>query len=420
MKVALAHYSDCGDISGVTTWLLDFCNHLVCNGIKVYVHLHHFGDELQQASILPPLTRLGVEVHSVKRIGNLLADSRQTLSFLNHVRPDIFLPQCLHAHYIAAAHAGLQGLPWIFTMHSDDVDYWCIAENLPPESFGGKTVCVSQYLARKLSETDLSLNPLVIASSVIPYGISPSQTHSSFSDNPFRVVYCGRLVEHQKRISLVIETLVQACTLSKNIEAYVIGDGSERQSCEKYVAESKLTSRIRFLGRVQPENVQALICQFHAILLMSDFEGLPVSLLEAMSAGVVPVARSIDSGVPELVHHQSTGLLVHGDPNEAAESLKLLSEDPHLWEILSMNARSLVHSKYTSLQSFFSYKTLIQDLVSSSTPQFPLGVDNLHTIIPSDARFQRQYVSSRESSESHKSNRLYKFARRLASKFFPF
>jgi hypothetical protein len=54
------------------------------------------------------------------------------------VQPDLYLPQCLHAHYLAAAHAVHQclhahylaaahavhqGLPWIFTIHSDDPDY---------------------------------------------------------------------------------------------------------------------------------------------------------------------------------------------------------------------------------------------------------------------------------------------------------
>jgi colanic acid/amylovoran biosynthesis glycosyltransferase len=69
------------------------------------------------------------------------------LQFLNQVQPDLFLPQCLHAHYVAAAHAGRQGLPWIFTMHSDDPDYWCVAEALTPETHDGSSVCVSQFLA---------------------------------------------------------------------------------------------------------------------------------------------------------------------------------------------------------------------------------------------------------------------------------
>jgi hypothetical protein len=69
--------------------------------------------------------------------------SFHTLQFLNKVQPVLSLPQCLHAHYVAAAHAGRQGLPWIFTMHSDDPDYWCVAEALTPETHSGSSACLS-------------------------------------------------------------------------------------------------------------------------------------------------------------------------------------------------------------------------------------------------------------------------------------
>jgi len=51
---------------------------------------------------------------------------------------------------------------------------------------------------------------------------------------------------------------------------------------------------------------------------MSEFEGLPTALLEFMAAGVVPVVRAIERSIPELVHHERTGLLVGIDLPEAA------------------------------------------------------------------------------------------------------
>jgi colanic acid/amylovoran biosynthesis glycosyltransferase len=71
---------------------------------------------------------------------------------------------------------------------------------------------------------------------------------------------------------------------------------------------------------------------------MSDFEGLPVALLEGMAAGVVPVVRSIPSGIPELVHHEKTGLLVPNEPTQAAEALIGISRDPALWQHCAMPA----------------------------------------------------------------------------------
>lgn len=105
MMIALAHYSGSADISGVTTWLIGFCERVVQAGHEVVMHLHHFGDDPQQCSILPSLQRLSIETHAVRRTGSLEADTRHTLQFLNQVQPDLSLPHCLHAHYVAAAYA---------------------------------------------------------------------------------------------------------------------------------------------------------------------------------------------------------------------------------------------------------------------------------------------------------------------------
>ena len=46
------------------------------------------------------------------------------------------------------------------------------------------------------------------------------------------------------------------------------------------------------------------------ILLIPDFEALPLALLEAMATGILPVVRAIKSGISEVVHHESKGFFV--------------------------------------------------------------------------------------------------------------
>lgn len=387
MKIALAHYSSSCDISGVTTWLIAFCERLVQAGHEVVMHLQHFGDDPHQGSILPSLQRLGIETHAVCRSRTLEADTRQTLRFLNQVQPELFLPQCLHAHYVAAAHAGHEGLPWIFTMHSDDPDYWCVAEGLTPESFGGRSVCVSQFLAQQLRQRLPATNP-----QVIPCGITLPTAQVSFSDQPFRVVYSGRIVDGQKCIQQVVRTLIHACRTSNRIEAHLIGDGPDRSSCEQLVHQAGFAHRIHFHGRVPPEQVQPLLQCSQVILLMSDFEGLPVSLLEAMAVGVVPVVRAIESGIPELVHHEHTGLLVANDPAEAAAALVRLSRDPGLWQCISTQSRALVEAGYGADQCFEQWLEVIQQEQGIASVKFPMNTSPLKLIIPmGDSRFQSQY-----------------------------
>ena len=353
------------------------------------IHLHHFGDDPQQGSIVPSLQRLGIETHAVLPTGTLVANTRQTLQFLNQVQSDLFLPQCLHSHYLAAAHAGRQGLPWIFTMHSDDPDYWCVAEALTPETHGGGSVCVSQFLAQQLRQRLPAINPQVIS-----YGITLPTAQASFSDQPFRVVYSGRMVERQKCIQQVVHTLIHACRVSSQIEAHLIGDGTARAACEQLVHQAGLGERIHFHGRVPPEQVQPLLQRCQAILLMSDFEGLPVALLEAMASGVVPVVRSIESGIPELVQHERTGLLVENDPVEAAAALLRLSHTPTLWQHCSTQARALVQAGYAADQCFERWLGVIGQHQNAGRPRAPIRTRDLRRFLPlADPRFQSQYPS---------------------------
>jgi glycosyltransferase involved in cell wall biosynthesis len=290
-----------------------------------------------------------------------------TLAFLNTWRPDVFLPQCKPHHYIAAAIAGRCGLPWGLTLHSDDPDYWATASSLPPLRNGGKTICVSQHIQAELAQQGGESQAVVI-----PYGVSIPATTTHYSTHPFRVVYSGRLWEHQKRASLVVESLIRACQRSEAITATLIGDGYSRAACEQQVRDAGLGDRISFSGRLPFAGVQQILLQSQAILLMSDFEGLPVALLEAMAAGVVPVVRSIPSGIPEVVRQRETGLLVSDDPEQAAAALTALAEDHALWRRCSAASRQLVEERFSSDHCHGQWLALVRELQTTSKPTYPI------------------------------------------------
>lgn len=366
MRIAIAHYSAENDVSGVTTWLIDLCRYLIGSGHTVYVHLHHIGSNPAKGSIIPVLKRLGIHISSTRCETTLGADINHTLEFLNECKPDIFLPQCRHAHYCAAAMAGNSGLPWIFVMHSDDTDYWCVMDELAPWRNNGVTVCVSKFIRASAEEKYLISFP-----HIIPCGVDTTHASTSYS-SVFRVVYSGRLVNHQKRIVDVVKTLIIACQLSPEIDAILLGDGGERKYCEKMVRQAGLQNRIRFQGRMEPSEVPQILKSCHAILLMSDFEGLPVALLEAMSQGVVPIVRMINSGISELVIHERTGLLVNNNPENAAKAIVRLSKDKELWNRCSENSMLLVKNNYGSEVSFRRLTDLIEAYGTKSDTVFPV------------------------------------------------
>ena len=368
--IAFSHYSAANDVSGVTTWLENLLLRLSADGVPLAVLLHHFGDNVEQSSLLESLRAAGIHVEIVPRKSSLSEDVLTTLEFLNRHQPLVFLPQCLEAMFFAANIAGHQGLPWVLTLHSDEDIYWAIAEETSPETCNGALVGVSKYLCSLSERKGLSTHPFCI-----PCGVSSSRDKAEFNDKPFRVVYSGRVVEKQKRISLVVETMAHACRQDSRIECVILGQGLDFESARHWVDTQNLGDKIIFLGRLTPDEVRDELARCHVLLLMSDYEGLPVCLLEAMTTGVVPVVRDISSGIPELVVSEHTGLVVDDNPQHAADAIVRLLNDPALWTRCSCAAKTLVERQYSDERSYSLWCDLISELVSHSTAMcYPLTI----------------------------------------------
>jgi colanic acid/amylovoran biosynthesis glycosyltransferase len=369
MRIAFAHYSSADDISGVTSWLIQLALYLKGEGCSVAILLLDLCEQGVTSPLELAVRQGGIEVFNSHPTGNLRKDVDATLAFLNIWRPDVFLPQCNPHHYIAAAIGGRAGLPWVFTIQSDDPDYWAVIDSLPPSRYGGRVVSVSRHIKATLEERADEINTMVI-----PPGVAIPSATAQGTRESFEVIYCGRLWEHQKRASLVTETLIQACRRGEGrIHATVIGDGYSREACEQMVREADLGDRIQFSGRLSSDDLKNVLIHTQAILFMSDFEGLPVALLMAMAAGVVPVARTIPSGIPEVVHHGQTGLLVNDDPAQAAEAILHLAADPSLWGRCSTGARALVRDHYGEKACHQKWLDLLTDIASDSRPAYPIS-----------------------------------------------
>jgi colanic acid/amylovoran biosynthesis glycosyltransferase len=339
--IAFAHYTSTEDIGGVSTWLEGLILHLRSQSIPVSLFLRHLDARPFETELHRRMRAAGVQVDCQARPRFMRTAVRQVLSFLDHHQPSVFLPQCLAEHMYAARICGGAGLPWVFTHHSDDPFYWKMLRTTGPGRSNGSIVAVSSHIAGRCR-----VEAPDATAQTIPYGVALPPATAIHRVAPFRVVYSGRLVEEQKRISLVLQTFVELCRRDPRIECRVLGDGPELQTSRQAVAEAGYADRIVFLGRLDASGVREELSSARALLLMSDYEGLPLALLEAMAVGVVPVCRSIASGVPEVVRHRETGLLTGEDPAAAATSVLELVENAPLWTRCSKAAADLVRTQF--------------------------------------------------------------------------
>jgi glycosyltransferase involved in cell wall biosynthesis len=134
------------------------------------------------------------------------------------------------------------------------------------------------------------------------------------------VVFAGRLSPEKG-----VDTLIDAVgRLSGSVRLDVAGDGPDRERLERLAG-----GRVRFLGRVDADTVDALIGEAVAVAVPSRwYENQPMIVLEAFARGVPVVATDL-GGTPELVRHGTDGFLVAPDDAAGlAAALQTLVDDP--------------------------------------------------------------------------------------------
>lgn len=265
-----------------------------------------------------------------------------------------------------AAEALTKACRIVFIVHSDDPAYYkAIALR---GHVMDAIICVSSYLA---NEVKIRWPSLALKVHHIPFGVDPSATSSiskpSLIDGPLEVVYCGRLVAEQKRI-YDLSTIILSChTHRLPIRFQIAGSGPDEDLFFKELQEPIRTGMVIRHGQLSNVAVRDLLLRTHAFILTSEYEGLPVSLLEAMASACVPVVTDIKSGIPEVVQHEVNGFtLPIGDTHAFVSCLSKLTKDPHFYQTIAHKALETISAGGYRLDSCAErYIELCSTLLSS-------------------------------------------------------
>jgi glycosyltransferase involved in cell wall biosynthesis len=140
-----------------------------------------------------------------------------------------------------------------------------------------------------------------------------------------RILMVGRLAP-PKRPDLALRAFSKARTRIPEAELHVVGDGSLRGEAEALAVELGVADAVRFLGN--RDDVPELLAHAECALLASDYEGCPLTVVEAMAASVAVAATAV-GGTSELVRPGATGALAtKGDTDALAEALVAVLADP--------------------------------------------------------------------------------------------
>lgn len=204
-------------------------------------------------------------------------------------------------------------------------------------------ISISEYNKKKLLETDPNSEKKIF---VVHCGLNPDH----FLPNPqlpdvFTFLAVGRLTWEKS-----YPDLIEACRLLKEknliFQCIIVGDGDERQNLEQLIKRYKLEKEVNLVGLVLQEKIQTYYEQAHLFVLSSVTEGIPVVLMEAMSKGLPVVATHI-TGIPELVSHEKTGLLVPANqPQALAHAIEYFMNNPAIRTTMGLEGRKKVEQSF--------------------------------------------------------------------------
>jgi glycosyltransferase involved in cell wall biosynthesis len=203
-------------------------------------------------------------------------------------------------------------------------------------------LCVSRPLMEvvyrhlpSLERSRVILLPLPIASCPFPV------RHAPLAGRPLRLGLAGRLQKEQKRVDRLPELVAALDAARLDYRLELLGAGASEGWLRRQFAENP---RVALLGHRTGADYWKALSEWDVILFTSDYEGLPLSMLEAMSVGVLPVYPRIESGGDGYARDMGAEFFHEpGDFQAVARSLsQLAAASEERWSSWRAHAHQLV------------------------------------------------------------------------------
>ena len=268
--------------------------------------------------LVADLREQGADVHcfEARRAPAILTAARRVGRFLKEWRADL-----LHCHLPLAGVAGrvagrLAGVPVVYTEHNLMERYHPLTRraNILSWRWQDAVIAVSPAVAESIAARLASRVPVeVILNGVNLDRFRCSPEGGTMVRAEFEipagapVVGTVAVFRRQKRLDLWLEVAEGLLRRLPGCHFLLIGDGPLRAEIEALIGARKLGDRVHLAGL--QEDVRPYLSAMDLYLSSSQFEGLPIAVLEAM-AMELPVASTAVGGIPEVVVSGETGVLV--------------------------------------------------------------------------------------------------------------
>jgi len=386
IKIDLCSYDGPDSVGGPLAWLRRMPPLWRERGYDVRIRLFSWQEPTEGAGF-QALREEGFDVVAT-RFRDTFTNVRWLLEQARGAPPDVFVANHVVPAWHAAGFLRRAGVPTVGILRSDDRFYHDLVHQFV---FGRQRLHPSAVVAvsRHLADSVDARRPRETRVRHIPSGTPLPPEVGNGPAVPFRLAFVGRLAREQKRIRETVEALVRATCEIDGVEAILVGDGSERDWVVERLRQPD-ASRVTWNGPVEPDEIPRRLATCHTIVLLSDYEGTPTALMEGMAAGCAPVTTRMKSGIPELIEHEETGLVVEDRGDSFVTAIRRLRDDSELRARLSANARRRIEESFSLDHCADRWAELFSELAATHHERRTLSIPRHLRLAPPLPGFAHQ------------------------------
>lgn len=351
---------------GAQAHVFDLMNHAVKKGNECILVVGENGELTERAKeigikvcIVPSLVR---EISIYKDIKAI----RDVSLIIKNYKPDLVHAHSSKAGIIGRIAAKICNIPVIFTAHG-----WAFTDGVSTikrvvylqierifSRLSDRIICVSEYDRQLALKHKVAKEEKLIT---IHNGVNAFEISDSNSNREKVVIIMVARFSPQKDYKTLLLALKD---INQPIEVLLVGEGELLEYSKKLASQLNLNEKVKFLG--MRKDVRKLLSRSDIFVLASNYEGLPISIIEAMSAKL-PIVASNVGGVSELVEHGSNGFLVpRGSVKDLNDKLNVLITNKDLRQKMGKESYKKYKNKFTIERmldkTFKVYEELIRSM----------------------------------------------------------
>lgn len=228
-----------------------------------------------------------------------------------------------------------------------------------------RVICNSRAAADRLIQQGLPASQVVvIGNGLAPSAFAPAAPALDRCSSTLRVGMIARMNTPSKNHGEFLRAASRVGQRFPGTEFVLAGDGPLRPELESEAKELGIGDRVLFLG--DRRDIPAILASIDISVLPSTSESLSNTILESMAAGIPVVAASV-GGNPELITKDRGLLVAPGDPEELANAIEFLLQNPAMRAEFGRNGRTFVESNFSIDAMRTRHEELYAELLEKKT-----------------------------------------------------